>query len=406
MPTTFDFNSNSLKTEDYLLQTQLTTGSAAGVNDPDEFSAVAPDQFIDVPGDVDLIALTLVKGQTYTLDVDNGSGDPEGGSVDLEFDIIDARGNLITTVSDGDPEDRGSANTLDPRLTFSLNITGTYFVAVHSEGVDYQDGEFSFFGTGGTGDYSFIVSTPALADQISLTSGSDDRTFSDSAQNVVALQGNDVLELEGGNDVAAGGDGGDRLFGGRGSDELAGGGASDSLDGGNGQDVLIGGAGDDELLGGGAVDSLSGGGAADLLSGDNGNDTLLGQRGKDVLDGGAGNDFLRGGASVDSLFGGAGADVFHFLAGESAFDADGLNEDRIQDFETIDVIDLSDVADVGLDFVGTGSFTAANQVRIEDFRSVNGYQEVQVNLDGDATPELAFLVDTGGFTLIESDFLL
>lgn len=406
MPTTFDFNSNSLKSEDYLLQTQLTTGNAAGVNDPDQFSAVAPDQFIDVPGDVDLIALTLVKGQTYTFDVDDGASDPEGGSVDVEFDIIDARGNLITTVSDGDPEDRGSASTLDPRFTFSVNITGTYFVAVHSEGVDYQDAEFRFEGTGGTGDYSFILSSPNIAKQISLTNGSDDESFSDGAQNVLALKGNDELDLEGGNDIASGGDGGDTIFGGRGNDELAGEGATDLLDGGKGQDALIGGAGDDEIYGGGAIDSLNGGGAADALYGDNGNDSLLGQRGRDVLDGGAGNDFLRGGASVDELIGGAGADVFHFLAGESAFDDDGLNEDRIQDFETIDLIDLSDVTDAGLDFVGDDGFSGANQVRIEDFRSINGYQEVQVNLDGDDRPELAFLVDTGGFALNESDFLL
>ena len=406
MPTTFAFNANSLKTEDYLLQTLLTAGSAPGVNDSSQSSAVAPSQSIDVPGDVDIVAVTLIKGQTYTFDVDNGSGDPTGGSVDLEFDLIDARGNLITTVSSGDPADRGSANTLDPRFTFSVNITGTYFVAIHSEGVDYVDGGFRFVGSGGDGDYSFIISSPGVPDQTVLTDGSDDRNFNDDAQNVLALKGNDDVRLGGGNDIAAGGDGGDTLSGGRGSDELAGGGASDSLDGGNGQDALIGGAGGDEVVGGGAIDSLNGGGGGDLLNGDNGNDALLGQRGRDVLNGGAGNDFLRGGASVDTLFGGEGSDVFHFLAGEAKFDDDGLSEDRIQDFESVDLIDLSDVADVVLDFIGRAAFTGAFQVRIADLRDVNDFQEVQVNLDGDSRPELAFLVDTGGRLLQEDDFLL
>lgn len=406
MPTTFDFNANTLKTEDYLLQTSFTPGNAPGINDPSASSAVAPNQFIDVPGDVDIVAVTLFKDQVYTLDADYGAGDGAGESVDLEFDLIDAKGNLITNISDGSPTDRGSSSTLDPRFTFSVNLTGTYFIAVHTEGVDYADGEFRFEGTGGTGDYGFVVSSPQVADQTRLTNDSDNESFNNAAQNVLALKGNDVVSLEGGKDIAAGGDGRDTLFGGNGSDELAGEGGEDTLDGGNGTDVLIGGVGRDTLTGGGANDHLNGGASVDTLNGGNGRDALLGQRGRDVLNGGTGDDFLRGGASVDTLIGGTGADTFHFLTGESAFDDDGLNEDRIQDFDSSDLIDLSDLKDELLDFIGGADFTAENQVRIEDFRDINGYQEVQVNLDADDRPELAFLVNSEGFRLGENDFLL
>ena len=404
MPTTFSFDADTLKTQDYLLQTQLTTGDADGVNDPDDFSAVAPDQLIDFSGDVDLFAMTLTKDQVYTLDVDDGAGD--GDPVDLEFDIIDARGNVITTISDGDPLDEGSDSTLDARFSFSVNQTGTYYIAVHSEGVDYLDGSFAFEGSGGTGDYAFVVSAPDLPEQVRLTNGDDEKGFSDDRDNVLGLNGNDILSLEGDNDIASGGNGGDTLFGGSGSDELAGEGGFDSLDGGKGADVLVGGAGEDTLTGGGAKDSLNGQGSADTINGGGGADVLIGQKGKDTLNGGAGDDFLRGGASVDVLIGGDGGDTFHFLSGEAAFDDDGLNEDRIQDFESADVIDLSDLAGDELDFIGDDSFTGTNQVRIEDFRDINGYQEVQVNLEGDDEPELAFLVDTDGFTLDSGDFLL
>ena len=406
MPTTFSFSQNSLKTEDYLLQTLLTPGNAPGVNDTSQASAVASGQSIDISGDVDVIALTLIAGQLYTFDVDDGSGDVSGGSVDLEFDLIDARGNRIINVSNGDPVDRGSDNDLDPLFTFSVDFSGTYFVAIHSEGVDYLDKEFAFAGSGGTGDYTFIVSSPSVPDQTVLRNRSDDRSFGDGAQNVLALAGDDEVSLGRGNDIAAGGAGSDTLEGGRGNDELAGQTSSDTLDGGSGQDALIGGGGQDELRGGRGIDSLSGNAGGDLLNGDSGDDVLLGQRGRDLLNGGAEEDFLRGGVGVDTLFGGEGADIFHFLSDEANYDDDGLSEDRIQDFESVDLIDVSDVSGVELDFIGRAAFTGAFQVRIADLRDVNGYQEVQINLDGDAKPEQAFLVDTGGRLLQEGDFLL
>ncbi|EYD77549.1 hypothetical protein Rumeso_00715 [Rubellimicrobium mesophilum DSM 19309] len=125
-----------------------------------------------------------------------------------------------------------------------------------------------------------------------------------------------------------------------------------------------------------------------------------------MLIGGLGDDFLRGGAGVDTLFGGRGADTFHFLVGEARYDAVGLTEDRIQDFEADDLIDLSDVSDLGLDFIGRAAFDGAYEVRIADLRETNGYQEVQVNLDDGSRPELAFLVDAGDRLLQADDFLL
>lgn len=165
---------------------------------------MASSQSIDVPGDVDLIGVTLIKDQTYTFDIDDGSGDLVGGDVDLEFDLIDARGRLIETVSDGDPADDGSFTTLDPRFTFSVDVSGTYYVAIHSEGVDYVDEAFRFEGTGGTGDYTFIVSSPEVPERIELSDRSNDRNFGSDDQSVLAMGGDDEVSLGGGDDIAAG----------------------------------------------------------------------------------------------------------------------------------------------------------------------------------------------------------
>ncbi len=133
--------------------------------------------------------------------------------------------------------------------------------------------------------------------------------------------GADVLHGGAGKDVLYGFDlvqqwaaGNDQLYGGGGADHLTGSYNNDTLIGGNGADVLDGQTGDDVLHGGAGNDRLFGDGTApyggnDTLFGEDGNDQLFGGANQDSLTGGAGDDTLDGGSGSDTLVGGAGSDV-------------------------------------------------------------------------------------------------
>ncbi|TNC73474.1 calcium-binding protein [Rubellimicrobium roseum] len=400
MPASFTFDANDLASAGFLETADLTTGSGPGIDYPAYRSALGYGA-VDYVGDVDVVALTMVAGQTYVFDIDDGYGDASGGSVDLQLDLIDHAGRLIAT-SDNPSSGR------DPFLSLTATMTGTYFVAVHHTNNDYIDGFHAFQGgDSGVGDYRLAISTPVVATLTSLTAYGDIRSFSDAAQTVRALGGNDTLRLGGGNDVGQGGTGQDLIYGGAGKDDLSGGTGADRLWGEGGNDVLNGGADGDLLSGGTERDALNGNAGHDQLYGGSGDDTLWGQAGNDALVGDGGNDLLRGGEGMDRLTGGAGADSFHFLRGDALYDSAGYDEDRIADFQTGDRIDLSDLLLGLLTWRGASGFSAANQVRIADFRGSIGYQEVQVNLDSDSTPEFALLVDTiGDRALLSSDFFL
>lgn len=409
MSSSFSFDDGTLGTDSYLTQGQLTRSSSTA-----RAAAVSTGQAINSSRDVDVVAVTLVAGRSYQFDIDQGFGDSSGGSVDLQLSLINARGNLVVPPDSGsDGIDSGSFSTRDPLLPLFVNTTGTYYLAVSSEAVDYVNGQSRFAGSGGVGDYTLVVSTSSIPSTRNLTNGRDSQGFNDASQNIQALGGNDSLVLRGGSDIATGGSGNDSLFGGAGSDELTGGTGFDRLYGGANSDVLIGGTDADLLYGGTANDALNGGLGNDALFAEDGNDNLLGNSGNDKLFGGAGTDFLRGGAGVDSLTGGSGFDTFHFLRGEAPYDPDpsnGIAQDRILDFNGNDIIDLSDLFAGRLAFRGTNTpFTGANQVRVLDLRDAQdrGFQEVQVNLDGDRAPEFSILVDYAGATnLSASDFFL
>jgi Ca2+-binding RTX toxin-like protein len=407
MATTFSFENGTLGTASYLTQGQLTRSSSTSRS-----LAVSTGQEIDNARDVDIIAVTLVEGRSYRFDIDQGFGDSTGGSVDLQLSLISAQGDLVLTDSGSGSIDAGSFSTLDPYVSVSVNVTGTYYLAVHGEGLEYVDGQARFTGTGGVGDYTLAVSTSSIPGTKNLTNGNDNRTFSDGSQNIQALGGNDVLYLRGGRDIVSGGSGNDSIVGEVGEDELVGGSGNDRLLGAEDCDVLVGGADADLLYGGDCKDALNGGTGNDGLFGGHGDDNLLGNGGNDKLYGGDEDDYLRGGTGLDTLTGGAGADTFHFLKGDARYDADpsnGIREDRILSFKSNDVIDFSDLSSGTLSFRGAGGFTGANQVRILDLRDDDGrgFQEVQVNLDSDRAPEFAILVDYVGTTnLTASDFIL
>ncbi|MCP4306862.1 MAG: calcium-binding protein [bacterium] len=94
--------------------------------------------------------------------------------------------------------------------------------------------------------------------------------------------------------------------------------------------------GDDIINGKNGDDTLSGIGGADKISGNKGKDALKGNKGKDALNGGNGNDTLDGGPGDDVLNGGSGDNAFRFSS-----DLGDNNVDRIKDFESGDIIQLS-----------------------------------------------------------------
>jgi Ca2+-binding RTX toxin-like protein len=140
----------------------------------------------------------------------------------------------------------------------------------------------------------------------------------------------------------------------------------------------------------------TGSSTANIITGGTGNDSLDGAAGNDTLIGGAGNDTLIGGTGVDSMTGGLGNDTFVFALGSSGTTN---NRDRIADFLVgTDKIDLSSFG--ALQFIGSGNFTTAGQVRVTTAGNVT---TVEVNTAGANGSELS--VDlTGALALTAADF--
>jgi serralysin len=219
------------------------------------------------------------------------------------------------------------------------------------------------------------------------------------------------------------------LFGNGGSDVLHGMGGNDTLDGGAGLDNLYGGPDNDvyvlgsEATGTDLIFETSGrdtifstinrnltdfSGIEDLVlqgtgnaagTGDNafngilgnsGNNVLAGQGGNDALEGMGGHDLLYGQLGQDSLVGGTGNDAFVYQLGSHS--VAGPACDYVRDFDDLDNdrIDLGGVFGGVLVYRGTGGFTAANQLRLDDIAGPN--LVVAVNLDADTIPEMQILL--------------
>ena len=142
------------------------------------------------------------------------------------------------------------------------------------------------------------------------------------------------------------------------------------------------------ILGGAASDILAGGQLADNISGGLGNDFLYGRGGKDNLYGGLGSDHLRGGM---------GEDVFHY---DNANQSNALSMDVIEDFQTIDNINLTAIdadgnagnGDTAFTFIGSGAFTnVAGQLRATES---GGVWTVEGDINGDGTADLVIEVHT------------
>ncbi len=140
--------------------------------------------------------------------------------------------------------------------------------------------------------------------------------------------------------------------------------------------VVRGGLGNDTLTGANQNDKFRGNDGNDQLNGLGGNDLLYGGAGRDKVNGDTGDDLVVGNAGNDALFGGAG-------------------DDRI---------DLSQMS-TDIAFVGDRVFSATGDVELRFSVLNSGTARVMLDVDGDGTGDLRFLVlDT--LHLTTSDFIL
>ena len=148
-------------------------------------------------------------------------------------------------------------------------------------------------------------------------------------------------------------------------------------------DVTAGLGGDDTIIGSSEDDSLFGFGEDDVIAGREGND---------VIDGGSGNDVLAGGLGTDSLTGGVGADTYKFVA------LAHLNGDTVNGLETVDRLDLSEIA--GLSFIGANAFSGvAGQVR---YAWSGGNTTLQIDSDGNGVANVSLQITGGQYILGET----
>lgn len=145
----------------------------------------------------------------------------------------------------------------------------------------------------------------------------------------------------------------------------------------------------------------------DLYDGRNGQvqGIIDGGVGKDVLRGGKGAEILAGGFDADTLYGGAGRDVFRFF-----WEGDSVPKERdvIKDFshaqkDRIDLVLVDGNLGTKLDFIGDGKFSKTEgEAR---FQQMQGFAQVQVDVDGDGKTD--FAVDVSGrHDFTASDFIL
>ena len=306
---------------------------------------------------------------------------------------------------------------------------------------------------------SGLISTTGSGQATYISDGSDDLTLTNTGEIVGGIYlagGDDVIEganglisgdiLAGyGNDVIKSGIGDDVVYGGYGDDTIRAGEGDDFLEGGNGRDQLFGGAGndtatyenssagvrvnlnanrgwggeargdrlydienlvgsshDDILVGNALINQLEGGEGADQMNAGAGNDTLLGQGGDDTLIADEGADILNGGLGRDILWGGDGEDIFEFL--DVAESGIGSSRDVIKDWE--EGIDLIDLAAMGATSFSDSGFTnTAGEVAYELIGGGNK-TVIEYDHDGDGAADFKILINNGGFTMTESDFVL
>jgi Ca2+-binding RTX toxin-like protein len=230
-----------------------------------------------------------------------------------------------------------------------------------------------------------------------------------------------------GSEVLLGTDGDEALIGFDGSDTLNGGAGVDRLEGGSGNDVyyvdtirdvvverenqgkdtvfssdnhILSRHVENLTLEGNAIygsgnelnNTIIGNDDRNILTGHAGNDRLRGMNGKDALSGGIGKDAIEGGLGADVLSGGADADTFLWRdiaeIGLSTGTADIVKDfsRSAEDVLNLRLIDADSTrsGNQNFDFIGTGAFTDAGQIR---YSPVGKYTWLLLNTDGDSSPD-------------------
>jgi Ca2+-binding RTX toxin-like protein len=228
--------------------------------------------------DVAVDASASCTAAVSSFDINNGSFDPDGGSVNC---VINPTGPFAV-----------GTTTVTLTCTDSAGATGACTASVH-------------VGPGNT-----AACCPAGTNVIVGNSNNNTINGTAGADCILGLGGQDTINGLGGNDIISGGDGNDTISGGNGNDRCFGGSGQDILNGNANDDILGGGEGDDQCFGGDGVDQVLGGNGNDRLFGDAGNDRLTGNAGDDRLEGGTGDDFLNGSGLHDICLGQAGNDTF------------------------------------------------------------------------------------------------
>ena len=286
-------------------------------------------------GGVEFYAITVVEGETVTLDID-------GASFDSTLRLLNAGGEVLASNDDTVP-----GSDTDSLITHTFAAAGTYYIQV----ARYL-GE-----SGGT----FTTQSPAAGSTYTLHVSSPSQT------PVPAIPGlGSTLNGDAGADILDGGTGADTLNGGADDDTLTGAGGNDTINGGDGTDTAVftgnrsaytitvsggvttvaGADGTDSVTnverlqfadglfdaagapidpainGTSGADTLNGTARADVINGLGGDDVINGGDGADVLDGGDGNDAIAAGLGNDTVYGGTGNDVISGDGGSDVLHGD------------------------------------------------------------------------------------
>jgi hypothetical protein len=120
----------------------------------------------------------------------------------------------------------------------------------------------------------------------------------------------------------------------------------------------------------------------------------------------AGNDHLIGGSSGEKIDGGLGKDVMSGAGGADRFDFNKVADSRFGAMHDVitffnhsahDRIDLADIFGGTLDFIGTGAFTGAGQLRYvlqDNAGTSNDRTMIYVSVDGYGAPDFEIQVNT------------
>jgi Ca2+-binding RTX toxin-like protein len=264
------------------------------------------------PGDILKLSSTIVANNTAPEEPDLGDTDitdPEKGSFELGFSLIENTGDATITQSPAgsnllgvDPALGPLADNGGPTQTHAPSFTSPVIDKGIGNGLpaDQRGSVRTFdavnFANAAGGDGTDIGSVELLpGGRIAAAPGQ----CKGKVENLLFAPGAPITGSDA-NDVIVGTAAKDQIASGKGKDSVCAQGGNDSVKAGAGKDNVAGQTGKDRVKGNGGNDKLQGNAGRDTLKGGGGKDTLKGGGGKDKLVGGPGKDKLRGGGGKDS----------------------------------------------------------------------------------------------------------